>query len=65
MQIKKSRAEARKSQFSVALYGGSQETHSQMQETAVKVNEKLDQRGKRLEDVTPAELRDIFHEVVR
>lgn len=47
------------------LYGGSQETHAQMQETAVKVNERLDQRGKRLEDVSPTELRDIFHEVVK
>lgn len=47
------------------LLGGSQETHAQMQETAVKVNEKLDQRGKRLEDVSPTELRDIFHEVVK
>ena len=45
------------------LYGGSQETHAQMQETAVKVNEHLDRRGKRLEDVSPRELRDIFREV--
>lgn len=45
------------------LYGGSAETHGQMQETAIKVNEKLDRRGKRLEDVSVKELRDIFHEV--
>jgi hypothetical protein len=44
------------------LYGGSEETHSKMQETAIKVNEQLDKRGKRLEDVSPTELRDIFHE---
>lgn len=46
------------------LCGGSQETHAVMQETAVKVNEKLGQRGKRLEDVSAPELRDICHEVI-
>jgi hypothetical protein len=30
-----------------------------MQETAVKINEQLQQRGKRLEDVSIRELRDI------
>ena len=45
------------------LYGGSQETHSQMQETAIKVNEHLDRRGKQLEDVSPRELHEIFREV--
>jgi hypothetical protein len=45
------------------LYGGSQDTHAVMQETAVKVNERLDQRGKRLEDVGTKELRDIFQDV--
>ncbi len=47
------------------LYGGSQETHQVMQETAVKLNEKLDGRGKRLEDVSANELRDIMHEIQR
>ena len=41
------------------LYGGSQETHAVMQETAVKINEHLDKRGKRLEDVSVRELREI------
>lgn len=41
------------------LCGGSQETHAVMQETAVKINEHLDRRGRRLEDVTLSELRDI------
>ena len=41
------------------LYGGSEETHSVMQETAIKVNEHLDRRGRRLEDVSLQELRDI------
>jgi hypothetical protein len=33
-----------------------------MQETAVKVNEQLTRRGKRLEDCTPREFVDILHE---
>ena len=45
------------------LCGGCAETHGIMQETAVKVNEKLDSRGKRLDDVSPGELRDILHNV--
>jgi hypothetical protein len=47
------------------LVGGSQETHSVMQETAIKINEQLDKRGKRLEDVPIGELRDICHGVVQ
>ncbi|MGE3406323.1 MAG: hypothetical protein AB7I37_05865 [Pirellulales bacterium] len=47
------------------LMGGSEETHAKMQETAIKMNEKLDQRGKRLEEVSVRELRDIFHEIER
>jgi hypothetical protein len=45
------------------LCGGSEETHGVMQETAIKINEKLDGRGKRLDDVSPNELRDILHDV--
>ncbi len=45
------------------LLGGSQETHGFMQETAVKVNERLDRRGKRLENVSVGELRDICRNV--
>lgn len=44
------------------LYGGSPETHGRMQETAIKVNEQLGNRGKRLEDCSVPELIDIFHE---
>jgi hypothetical protein len=47
------------------LAGGSEETHSVMQETAIKLNEQLDRRGKRLEDVSPSELRDMLDETVR
>ena len=37
------------------LFGGSQETHAVMQETAVKINERLDRDGRRLEDVSVRE----------
>ncbi|MCD4727601.1 MAG: hypothetical protein K8R46_08065 [Pirellulales bacterium] len=45
------------------LLVGSQETHGIMQETAVKVNERLDGRGKRLENVSAGELHDICRDV--
>ena len=45
------------------LLGGSQDTHAIMQETAVKVNERLDKDGKRLEDVSIRDLRKVFREV--
>ncbi len=45
------------------LCGGSRQTHHVMQETALKINEHLDRRGKRLEDVGLRELRDICREV--
>lgn len=45
------------------LLGGSQPTHAVMQETALKINERLDQRGKRLQDVSVSELRDICRDV--
>jgi hypothetical protein len=41
------------------LCGGSEETHAVMQETATKINEHLDRRGQRLEDVSISQLRDI------
>lgn len=47
------------------LMGGSQDSHAMMQETAVKINERLDQQGKRLEDVSVRELRKICHDVVK
>lgn len=46
------------------LVGGCQETHAVMQETAVKINEQLDKRGRRLEDVSPSELGRICRDVV-
>ena len=45
------------------LFGGSAETHSAMQETVIKVAERLKSRGKRLADASARELRDTFHDV--
>jgi hypothetical protein len=42
-----------------ALVGGTEETHEKLTETAIKLNEKLAERGKELEQVTPDELDDI------
>lgn len=44
------------------LMGGSEETHERMTETAIKVNEKLSAKGKRLEDVEPDEFTDLVRE---
>ena len=46
-----------------ALIGGTEETHERMTEHAIKINEKLKARGRRLETVSPAEFDDIAHEV--
>lgn len=46
-----------------ALLGGSQETHESMVEKAIKINEKLTAKGKRLEEVNPAEFDDIAQSV--
>jgi hypothetical protein len=45
------------------LVGGSDETHSTMQEKAIKFNEKLRSRGRRLEEVSREEFRDIAREI--
>jgi len=46
-----------------ALVGGTQETHEEMTEKAVKINEKLVERGKQLEEVSHEEFDDIAHAV--
>ena len=46
------------------LVGGSKQTHELMQETAVRVNEQLEKKGKRLEDLEPNEFRDVMAEAV-
>ncbi len=39
------------------LFGGSQDTHSVMQEAVIKVAERLKARGKRIADASAAELK--------
>ena len=46
-----------------AMVGGTQNTHDEMVEKAIKINEKLKKRGKELEQVGPQEFQDIAHEV--
>ena len=46
-----------------ALVGGSKQTHEEMTEKAIKINEKLKARGKRLEEVSRQEFDDIAHSV--
>lgn len=45
------------------LVGGTEETHEAMTEKAIKINEKLKDRGQRLETVSREEFDDIAHEV--
>jgi BMFP domain-containing protein YqiC len=45
------------------LAGGSKETHEEMTEKAIKINEKLAKRGKQLDTVSREEFDDIAHEV--
>lgn len=45
------------------LAGGSKETHEAMTEKAIKINEKLSARGKRLENVSHEEFDEIAHAV--
>ena len=45
------------------LIGGTQETHEQMTEGVIKLNEKMKARGKQLETVSPEEFADIAQEV--
>jgi hypothetical protein len=46
-----------------ALVGGSEQTHEEMTEKAIKINEKLAAKGKKLEDVSRQEFDDIAHDV--
>lgn len=45
------------------LYGGSAQTHAAMREKAEQLNEQLDRRGKSLDEVSPAELSEIWREI--
>ncbi|HKI69818.1 MAG TPA: hypothetical protein VKA67_09530 [Verrucomicrobiae bacterium] len=46
-----------------AMVGGSEQTHEEMTEKAVKINEKLKDRGKELHEVSREEFDDIAQEV--
>ena len=46
-----------------ALVGGSKETHEVMVEKAVKINEKLNAKGKTLDTVSHEEFEDVAHSV--
>lgn len=46
-----------------ALVGGTEHTHEAMTEKAIKINEKLVERGKQLEEVSEKEFEDIAHSV--
>lgn len=46
-----------------ALVGGSKDTHEQMTEKAIKINEKLAEKGKTLESVSGEEFDDIAQSV--
>lgn len=46
------------------LVGGSYETHARMQETALKINEQLDKRGQKLEELSPREFHEVFRKAV-
>ena len=46
-----------------ALVGGSKDTHEEMTEKALKINEKLAKKGKTLDEVGRDEFDDIAHEV--
>jgi hypothetical protein len=45
------------------LMGGSEETHEAMTEKVIKINEKLDASGKRLEEISSEEFEDLAHSV--
>ena len=46
-----------------ALVGGKEETHEQMTEKVIKINEKLSAKGKRLEEISSEEFDDIAQSV--
>ena len=46
------------------LVGGSEETHEKMQDTSIYFNEKLEERGKRLQDTSTEEAIDLLREAM-
>ncbi|MFM7539031.1 MAG: hypothetical protein ACKO9Z_05150 [Planctomycetota bacterium] len=47
------------------LLGGSAETHEKMQDVAIRFDEKLKTKGKRLQDTCPQEALDILRDSMR
>lgn len=45
------------------LYGGSEPTHRKMRETTMRFNDKVDERGKELDQINSRELREISREL--
>jgi len=45
------------------IYGGSDKTHQIMQEKVIKFNEKLDKKGKSLDEISTKEFTDIAHSI--
>ena len=46
------------------LVGGSEETHEQMQDVAIRFNDSLQTRGKRLQDISGQEIADLIRKVL-
>jgi hypothetical protein len=46
-----------------AVYLGSEATHERLSATCVRINEQLDRKGRRLEDLSRAELVDLISDV--
>ena len=46
------------------LVGGSAQTHERMQDTAIRFNEALDDKGKRLSDASSQEIIDLLREAM-
>lgn len=48
----------------MVIVGGSAETHERMQETAIRFSEKLEERGKRLQETPIREALDMLREAI-
>ena len=46
------------------LFGGSAETHERMQDTAIRFNENLDDRGKSLSEASKEEILDMLRKAI-
>lgn len=44
------------------LFGGSEDTHERMQETAIKFDEALERAGKKLREASLEEIIELFHD---